>query len=153
MNTTLFESDGRRRKVAIFPWVRDPEGAKRLFLRHNKPFNGHYDAWLAITGGIEIEDEDDMEATVIRVLLKEAGIYMKDILDIVDLKIALEADTPGSGFSLNHCYAVKIRNIDVKITLNEESIGYDWMREYVAIEHIDKEYKSSKLTSKLRELQ
>ncbi|KKQ75385.1 MAG: hypothetical protein US96_C0012G0014 [Candidatus Woesebacteria bacterium GW2011_GWB1_38_5b] len=104
----------KHQKVAVIVWAMDPEGKKRFLLRHNKPFNGYEDEWTVAFG--DIEKDENMEGAAKREVFEEYGI--SDFEDFKDLNYKVENIS---------FLAVKVKNLDVKITLNEESIGYDWM--------------------------
>ncbi|SRR5258708_3353480 len=101
-------------KVAVIVWTTDPEGQKRFLLRHNKPFNEYEDEWTITFGGVEENETNEVAAK--REIFEEYAI--KDLEEIKDLN-----------YSVGNIYffAIKIKNLDIKIILNEESIGYDWM--------------------------
>ena len=112
----------RRQKVAVIVWTIDPEGNKRFLLRHNKPFNGYGDEWTIVFGGIETKEE--MLQAARREMLEEFGI--KDIEDIFDLGYKVEF-VGKNGPAEAHFVAAQVKDINIRIVLNEESIGYDWM--------------------------
>ncbi len=101
-------------KIAAIVWTVDPEGNKRFLLRHNKPFNGYEDEWTVAFG--TVENNEDLEAAAKREVQEEYDIH--EFEEVRNLNYKIENI---SFFSL------KVKNIGVKITLNEESIGYDWM--------------------------
>lgn len=107
-----------KNKAGVIVYVKDPEGNYRFLLRHNKPFKGREDEWTILFGTVE-ENETYMEC-VRRELKEEYGI--KDINTIEDLKYVIKVDDLDI-----HFYAVKVKDINTTICLNEESIGYDWM--------------------------
>lgn len=112
-----------RQKVAVIIWTIDPEGIKRFLLRHNKPFNGYDDEWTVTFGGVE-EGETNEKAAV-REICEEYGI--SDFEEVKDLNYKVEFQGK-NGLTEAHFFAVKIKDLDIKIILNEESIGYDWMK-------------------------
>lgn len=109
-------------KVGVIVWTIDPDGNPRFLIRHNKPFNGYEDEWTISFGNVEqgetIKDAAFREAT------EEFGLT--EIEQIQDLKYEIEF-TSKKGKMIIKFYAIKIKDIDVKISLNEESIGFDWM--------------------------
>ena len=111
-----------RQKIAVIVWTIDPEGNKRFLLRHNKPFNGYEDEWTITFGNIE-EHEMTGEAAK-REISEEYGISDIEKLENLDHKIEFEGK---NGPTVIHFFAIKVKNLDTKIILNEESIGYDWM--------------------------
>lgn len=113
----------KRKKVAVIVWTIDPEGQRRFLLRHNKPFNGYTDEWTITFG--DIEDNETKEQATKREIFEEYEI--NEIEEIKDLNYKVEFEGK-NGPSEAHFFAVKVKNIDVKISLNEESIGYDWMK-------------------------
>lgn len=108
-------------KIGVIVWTIDPEGNRRFLLRHNKPFNGREDEWTIVFGGVE-EDENYSE-TAVREVREEFGINVSETVDL-EYTVVFEND---KGKNIIHFYACKVDNINVKVTLNEESIGYDWM--------------------------
>ncbi len=112
-----------RQKVAVIVWTIDPEGNKRYLLRHNKPFNGYDDEWTVTFGGIEENETNEKAAT--REIFEEYSI--KDFEEVKDLNYSVKFTT-GKGEAEAHFFAIKVKDLDIKIILNEESIGYDWMK-------------------------
>ena len=112
-----------RQKVAVIVWTIDPEGNKRYLLRHNKPFNGYEDEWTVTFGGIE--DNETKEIAAKREVFEEYSI--SDIEGIKDLNYKVDFDGK-NGPAEAHFFAIKVKDLDIKIILNEESIGYDWMK-------------------------
>ena len=104
-----------RQKVAVIVWTIDSDGNKRYLLRHNKPFNGYVDEWTVTFG--TVEDSESNEETAKREIFEEYAI--SDFEEVKDLNYSVENIS---------FFAVKIKDIDIKIILNEESIGYDWMK-------------------------
>lgn len=119
------DKEGRIIKVGTIVWTIDPDGEKRYLLRHNKPFNGYEDEWTISFGNVEEADEE--KSTVIREVKEEFGIERVEDEDIKDLKYEVGFES-GRGKTAIKFYAVKVKDIDIKIRLNEESIGYDWMK-------------------------
>jgi len=113
---------GERVRVGVIVWVLDPEGNVRYFLRHNKPFNGYRDEWNMIFGSVE-PDENIHEA-VIREVKEESNLTVTDA-SVHDLEYSLRY-TAANGPTVIHFFGVKALSIDERVTLNEESIGYDW---------------------------
>lgn len=111
-------------KVAVIVYTKDPEGNWRFLLRHNKPFNGHEDEWTITFG--TVEENEDYKNTAIREAIEEFGI-VEVFIDVVDLEYSISY-TGKNGLTDIHFFACKLPNLDTKITLNEESIGYDWMK-------------------------
>lgn len=112
-----------RQKVAVIVWTIDPEGNKRFLLRHNKPFNGYKDEWTVTFGGIE-GNETKMEAAK-REIFEEYSITEIEEIKDLNYKIKFEGR---EGSTTAHFFAIKVKDLDIKIILNEESIGYDWMK-------------------------
>ncbi|SRR5258708_77450 len=112
-----------RQKVAVIVWTIDPEGNKRFLLRHNKPFNGYNDEWTVTFGGVEENETNEVAAK--REIFEEYAI--KDSEEIRNLNYKVEF-VGKNGQTEAHFFAVKVKNLDIKIILNEESIGYDWMK-------------------------
>lgn len=69
-----------------------------------------------------------MGETIKDAALREATeeFGLTEIEQIQDLKYEIEF-TSKKGKMIIKFYAIKIKDIDVKISLNEESIGFDWM--------------------------
>jgi len=111
-------------KVAVIVYTKDPEGNWRFLLRHNKPFNGYDDEWTVTFGTIE-NDEDKKEAAI-REAKEEFGI-IEDFIEVTDLDYTISYEGK-HGETLVHFFACKLGSLDSKIILNEESIGYDWMK-------------------------
>lgn len=114
---------GRFIKVGTIVWTIDPDGEKRYLLRHNKPFNGYEDEWTISFGNVEKDDEE--KDTVAREIKEEFGIM--NFEGIKDLAYEIEFES-GRGKTAIKFYAIKVKDINISITLNEESIGYDWMK-------------------------
>lgn len=119
----ITDEKGRALKIAVIVWTVDPEGEKRFLLRHNKPFDGYEDEWTIAFGNVE-PDEEFAEAAK-REIEEEFGIA--EFEKVLDLEY--ESEYVGKrGQTVVHYFAIKVKNLDVKIILNEESIGYDWMK-------------------------
>ena len=112
-----------RQKVAVIVWTIDPEGNKRFLLRHNKPFDGYDDEWTVTFGGVE--ENENKEQAAKREIFEEYAI--KDIVEVKDLNYKVEFEGK-NGPAEAHFFAIKVKDLDGKIVLNEESIGYDWMK-------------------------
>jgi len=112
----------KHQKVAVIVWTIDPEGNKRFLLRHNKPFNGYEDEWTITFG--DIESGESLKEAAKREVFEEYGIH--DIEEIKNLNYKIEFKGK-QGPIKAHFVAIKVKDIDIKVTLNEESIGYDWM--------------------------
>lgn len=111
-------------KVAVIVFTKDPEENWRFLLRHNKPFDGYEDEWTVIFGSIE--DAENKKEAAIRESKEEYGIN-DDFIDVIDLNYTISY-TGKHGETLVHFFACKLQSVDTKIMLNEESIGYDWMK-------------------------
>lgn len=100
----------------------DPEGTPRFLIRHNKPFYGRGDEWTILFGNVEINETEE-EAT-----LRESGeeFGLKKINNAQNLKYEIEFSDK-KGPTIIKFLAIKLNDVDTKIVLNEESIGYDWM--------------------------
>ncbi len=117
------DKKGRVVKVAVILWTIDPENQIRFLMRHSKPFNGYDDEWTVSFGSVDPEESEILAAK--REAEEEFGIREFDG-DTLDLNYS--TDYSGKhGPTVVHFFAMKVPNIDVKIVLNEESIGYDWM--------------------------
>lgn len=116
------DKNGYRVRVGVIVWTIDPEGVKRYFIRHNKPFNGHRDEWNMIFGSVE--PKEDLPSAVIREVLEESGIIIEQRA-LTDLNYSLSY-TVADGPTIIHFFGAKAQSIDVPVSLNEESIGYDW---------------------------
>lgn len=117
------DNKGRFVKVGAIIWTIDPENNPRFLIRHNKPFSGYNDEWTIIFGNVE-EREDEKEA-VLREAREEFGLK-KVSYEVVNLDYEIEFEGK-QGKTVIHFYAVRIPNVDTKIVINKESIGYDWM--------------------------
>lgn len=117
------DDKGRFVKVGVIMWTIDPENKPRFLIRHSKPFNGYGDEWTIIFGNVE-KREDEKEA-VLREAREEFGLE-EALYETVNLNYEIEFEGK-QGKTVIHFYAVRIPNIDTKIVINEESIGYDWM--------------------------
>ena len=107
-------------KVGVIVWAIDPEGEIRFLLRHNKPFDGYKDEWTIVFGTCE---DEKLEQAAIREVGEELGINDFEKIENLNYQIRYQ-DVEEIEI---HFFAIKVRNIDIKISLNEESIGYDWM--------------------------
>lgn len=110
-------------KVAAIVWTIDPEGNRRFLLRHNKPFNGHEDEWTIIFG--DIENGENPKDAAKREAAEEFSLNNFEVITDLNYKIEFEGK---HGPTEAHFVAIKVKYIDAKIVLNEESIGYDWMK-------------------------
>ncbi len=111
-------------KVGVIVWTIDPEGNKRFLLRHNKPFNGREDEWTIVFGGVE--ESESLEKAAIREVFEEYSINDSKETKNLDYKIKF---TGKDNIEREiHFFSVKLENIDAKVALNEESIGYDWVK-------------------------
>lgn len=84
-------------------WTIDPEGAKRYFIRHNKPFNGHRDEWSMVLGSVE--PKEDLPSAAIREVLEESGIIIEQIA-LTDLNYSL-SHTVADGPTIIHFFGAK----------------------------------------------
>lgn len=107
-----------KNKVAVIVYTKDPEENYRFLLRHNKPFDEREDEWTILFG--TVEEMETYEETVKREVEEEYGI--KKIEKIRDLEYVIKTDDLDI-----HFFSIKVKDINTKICLNEESIGYDWM--------------------------
>lgn len=112
----------KHQKVAVIVWTIDPEGNKRFLLRHNKPFNGYEDEWTITFG--DIEKRENFEDAAKREVSEEFGI--SDLEEVKNLNYKIEFEGK-HGLTEANFVALKVKNLNIPIILNEESIGYDWM--------------------------
>ena len=112
----------KHQKVAVIVWTVDPEGNKRFLLRHNKPFNGYDDEWTVTFG--EIEDREGLEEAAKREVNEEFGVNNFDTVTNLNYMTEFEGK---HGLTEVHFIAIKVKDINTSIILNEESIGFDWM--------------------------
>lgn len=112
----------KHQKIAVIVWTIDPEENKRYLLRHNKPFNGYEDEWTITFG--DIEPNESLEDAAKREVSEEFGI--SDIEETENLSYKIDFDGK-HGPTEAHFVALKVKDINIRIILNEESIGYDWM--------------------------
>lgn len=113
----------KHQKIAVIVWTIDPEGNKRFLLRHNKPFNGYEDEWTITFG--DIEPNENLEDAAKREVYEEFGISDLEETKNLNYKIEFEGK---HGLTEVHFVSTKIKDINTQINLNEESIGYDWMK-------------------------
>lgn len=111
--------------VAVIVWTVDPEGERRFLMRHNRPFEGYQDEWTICFGGIE--QGEALAEAALREAKEEYGLKGKLALKDLDYSITWEDSVQG-GPETAHFFAIYVQSIDEKIALNEESIGYDWLR-------------------------
>lgn len=116
-------------KVAVIVWTIDPEGKRRFLLRHNKPFNGYADEWTIAFG--DIEGNENIETAAKRETMEEYSISDLEEVTNLDYKIEFEGK---HGPTEVHFVALKVKNINTRVVLNEESIGYDWVTYEKAME-------------------
>ena len=109
-------------KVGVIVWTIDPDGNSRFLIRHNKPFNGYEDEWTISFGNVE--QNESIKNAALREATEEFGLT--DIEQVQDLEYEIEF-TSKKGKTIIKFYAIRLKDIDVKISLNEESIGFDWM--------------------------
>ena len=110
-----------RHKVGVLLWTIDPEGSNRFLLRHNKPFNGREDEWTVVFGSVE--EGEELTDAARREVREEFSIEAEKVINL-DYATEFENDKRKN---IIHFFSTKVESIDVKVTLNEESIGYDWM--------------------------
>jgi 8-oxo-dGTP pyrophosphatase MutT (NUDIX family) len=109
-------------KVAVIVYTTDPEGTRRFLLRHNKPFNGYEDEWTVVFGSID--PGEDALAAALREAYEELGVAQYSNVS----ELAYTSEYIGKhGPSIVRYFAVKVANLDIRVVLNEESIGYDWV--------------------------
>ena len=108
----------KHQKVATIVWTIDPEGKKRFLLRHNKPFDGYEDEWTITFG--DIEKDENLEEVAKREASEEFGI--SEFEEIKKLNYKIEFDGK-HGLTEAHFVVLKVKNLNIPITLNEESIG------------------------------
>lgn len=144
------DSKGRHLKIATIVWTIDPENNPRFLLRHSKPFGGYDDEWTICFGNVEA-DEKVAEAAF-REASEEFGIKGKH--SIQDLDYEVEYEDKKRGLSVIKFYSVKVDSLDVPISLNEESIGYDWMKieKVNEVMKYDDEKKAFNILMKLNKL-
>ena len=110
-------------KVAVIVWTIDPEGNRRFLVRHNKPFNGYEDEWTITCGGIE--ENESNESAARREISEENSIKDVEELNNLNYKVEIEGK---NGLAEAYFFSIKVKDLDIKIILNEESIGYDWIK-------------------------
>ena len=111
----------KHQKVAVIVWTIDPEGNKRFLLRHNKPFDGYEDEWTITFG--DVEGEESLKEAAKREASEEFGL--QNFNEAVNLNYKVDFDGK-HGLTEAHFIALRIKDINIPIVLNEESIGYDW---------------------------
>ncbi len=116
------DSQGRFLKAGIIVWTIDPEDNPRFLIRHNRPFGGYEDEWTISFGNVGINEVE--ENTALRESREEFGFGKADNIQNLNYEIEF---TDKKGKTVIKFFAIKLKDIDTKIILNEESIGYDWM--------------------------
>lgn len=117
------DKQGRIIKIAAIVYAIDPRGEIRILMRHNKPYDGkHRDEWTFVWGAVE--KGETFEAAAKREAKEEFGLT--EYLSAVTTSDTTEY-VGLHGASIAHYCLLKIPDIEVPITLNEESIGFDWM--------------------------
>lgn len=116
--------ESKHQKVAVIVYTKDPEGNWRFLLRHNKPFNGREDEWTVAFGDIEINESGEEAAR--REAQEEYGLK-EPFEKIIDLDHQIEYEGK-HGLTVIRFFALQLPTIETPIILNEESIGYDWMK-------------------------
>ena len=111
--------------VGVIVWAIDPVGNNRYLIRHNKPFDGYPDEWNFVYGHIET-DESEI-ATAKRELAEEFGLDVKENA-LRRLEYSISKDFATHTTQIIY-YSTKLDYINTDITLNEESIGFDWVLE------------------------
>lgn len=131
------------KKIAVIIYCTDPEDKKRFLLRHNKPFNGYEDEWTIIFGNVD--KGETFEQAAIREVKEEYDITEYE--EVHELNYFNEYTSGKYGNVRTEYYSMKVKNLDIKIILNEESIGYDWVKleEALHIMHYDDEKEALKL--------
>ena len=112
----------KHQKVAAIIWTIDTERGKRFLLRHNKPFDRYEDEWTIAFG--DIENGENLEETAKREVSEEFGIHSFGEVTNLNYKIEFKGR---NGSTEAHFVALKAKDINIPIVLNEESIGFDWM--------------------------
>jgi ADP-ribose pyrophosphatase YjhB (NUDIX family) len=112
----------KHQKVAVIVWTVDPEGIRRFLLRHNKPFDGYEDERTIVFG--DIESNESLEDAAKREAKEEYSLEVFEEAANLYYKVEFEGK---HGPSEAHFMALKTKDLNSKIVLNEESIGYDWM--------------------------
>jgi 8-oxo-dGTP pyrophosphatase MutT (NUDIX family) len=108
-------------KIGTVVFAFDPDGILRILLRHNRPFNNNMDHWTIVSGTVD-PGESFIEAAT-RELIEEFGI--SEIIKMIDLDYKKSLIRDDIELIISY-FAVEVKNIDVKITLDFESIGYNW---------------------------
>lgn len=108
-------------KIGGIVFTKDPEGNYRLLLRHNRPFNGHLDHWTIVSGTID-EGENALQATT-REIKEEFSITEFD--RVVDLNYQYDLEVGNEVWNITY-YAFQVKEIDIRVILDWESIGYNW---------------------------
>ena len=112
----------KHQKVAAIVWTTDPEDNKRYLLRHNRPFKGYEDEWTVAFG--DIEANENIKNAAKREISEEFGIRKFKRVKNLDYKVEFNGK---HGPTEAHFVALEVIDLNIKIVLNEESIGYDWM--------------------------
>jgi len=109
-------------KIGGIVFTKDPEDNYRLLLRHNRPFNGHMDHWTIVSGTVD-PGETDKDAVI-----REVGeeFSLEEFLEIIDLEYRHSLQVKEEVWEISY-YALHVKDIEVQITLEWESIGYNWV--------------------------
>ncbi len=127
-----YDNQGRGLKVGVVVYGIDPTGLIRFLMRHNKPYDGkHNDEWTFVWGGIE--QSETVEQSAAREVAEEFGIT-KNVT--ISLSPATTEFTGLHGLYFVQFCIARVDNIEIPVSLNEESIGYDWMLYEDACKHI-----------------
>lgn len=116
------DSQGRFLKAGVIVWTIDPEGKPRFLIRHNRPFDGYEDEWTISFGNVETNEAE--ENTALRESEEEFGLGKANNVQNLNYEIEF---TDKRGKTVIKFFAIRLKDINTKIVLNEESIGYDWM--------------------------
>ena len=114
---------GRNIKVAVVVYATDPQGNRRILMRHNSSYDGkHPDEWTFVWG--TVEENETFENCATREVLEELSISKFESV----IKLEHSTEFVGTrGKNIAFFFAMEVNDINIPIKLNNESIGYDWM--------------------------
>ncbi len=135
-------------KVGVVLVAFDPQGNKRVFLRKNSPFNGSPEEWNVIYG--HIEDNEDILTCGAREAREEAGV-VTDNIKSCNYTVS-KTFKNGALIKINYAWAL-FQEIPPQITLNEESIGYQWASEKEAAQLISDIRQAKAITITMRRIE
>lgn len=110
-------------KVGAVVLATDPKNELRVLLRKNSPFNGSPEEWNVIYG--HIDSNETLESCAIREIKEEVDIHIKAAADS-GCRIS-KSFSDNKHITITYFW-VRVQEMLKSITLNEESIGYQWAK-------------------------